>query len=561
MGLLTDLIYKNSQKKAAQEASQVDFYKLMLSLPNNTPQTIAAKTQALQGILKLSKMKGPERDSFEKLLSVAAYSPQDSGPRYPGQPEKQPQGLFLTPQQEEAQVRRAAQQKEDIAYQEAIDKGNAEAQTAQMKKRLDFEEQQREIDQISKDPNLDEDEKQRRMVDAKLREPFEIGYVQPPLGKARTVFIEKETGNVYRVGQDGKKVKFTPPEGWTWGVGKPEKPSETDEARKAAEDLYREQHNISEDKPLTASQQADAKREYAERTTKPKETEYSEYVRGRKGFYKSQGMSDDDALNLALKDEKDKEDIDEQKKKADLRKVQESESMPTVEPGTAEYNVADMLGTGKLTMQRFRSLYAFSRDTNKRVAIFNTAHELHPEFDPAAYELGFKLAGTPRVQQQAASLKNVSSGVKDLLKASDAAVRTGSPLLNKVVIPAAGIVIGNKKYSNWNTARVAFADELSGALGYGSATDMTREMGFNMTDVNLSPEAFRSAIQDIVIPFVDRKKASLLQGMGVYGQPGMSPAAGSPAASSGLRIQVGDKLYDYKGSGPTEDLSNYTEVK
>ena len=134
--------------------------------------------------------------------------------------------------------------------------------------------------------------------------------------------------------------------------------------------------------------------------------------------------------------------------------------------------------------------------------------------------MGFKLASNPKVQQQLASLDNVKVGVDHLLKFSHAAERTGATILNKAVIPG-GIAIGNHKYSDFKTARTAFADELSGALGYGSATDMSREMGFSMTDQNLSPASFRSAIQDVIMPFVERKKKTLLNQMGVYGQPGI----------------------------------------
>jgi len=51
-------------------------------------------------------------------------------------------------------------------------------------------------------------------------------------------------------------------------------------------------------------------------------------------------------------------------------------------------------------------------------------------------------------------------------------------------------------------------------------------MGFDMADPNLSPEAFRAGIQNVIIPFVERKRDTLLKQMGPYGQPGMNPAAG-----------------------------------
>lgn len=207
-----------------------------------------------------------------------------------------------------------------------------------------------------------------------------------------------------------------------------------------------------------------------------------------------------------------------------------------IKDGTPEFKVAQDLAYGRLTSQQFRSLVAYSRNTGQKMGIYAKAAELNPNFNPAQFEMGFKLASNPKVQQQLASLDNVQRGVPDLLKFSDAAARTKMPFVNRFVVPG-GVAIGNKKYSNLQTAVTAFADELSGALGYGSATDMSREMGFNMTDKNLSPEQFTSAIQDVVVPFVARKRSTLLDQMGVYGQPGMNPAAslggsGQPAPAA-----------------------------
>jgi hypothetical protein len=110
-------------------------------------------------------------------------------------------------------------------------------------------------------------------------------------------------------------------------------------------------------------------------------------------------------------------------------------------------------------------------------------------------------------------------------------------MLNKFVIPG-GVAIGGRNYTNFRTAQIAFADELSGALGFGSATDMSREMGFNMTDKNLSPENFKAAVQDVVVPFIGRKRKSMLDGMGVYGQSNMNPAA-APAPPPSTTVAAG----------------------
>ncbi len=200
-----------------------------------------------------------------------------------------------------------------------------------------------------------------------------------------------------------------------------------------------------------------------------------------------------------------------------------------VQPGSRDERIAKQLSTGGLTFSEFsRLLGARSAQTiDRKLAIYDKAMELNPDFTPASFELGFKFASNPNTQKQIASINNVVSGVPDLLKASDAAKRAGATALNQFVIPG-GIAIGSQKYSDFKTAQIAFADELSGALGYGSATDMSREMGFNMTNLNLSPDNFRSAVENVIMPFVARKKASLVGQMGPYGNADLNPGAGGP---------------------------------
>lgn len=199
-----------------------------------------------------------------------------------------------------------------------------------------------------------------------------------------------------------------------------------------------------------------------------------------------------------------------------------------VQPNSRDERLARQLSTGELTFGDFSRLMGSrsAQTIDRKLAIYDKAQELNPNFNPAAFEIGFKFASNPKAQQQVSAVNNVLSGVPDLLRASDAAQRSGVTVLNKFIVPG-GIAIGGKPYTDFKTAQIAFADELANALGTGSSTDMSREMGFNMTDPNLSPANFRSAIENIVVPFVQRKKASILGQMGPYagGQPDAAPAA------------------------------------
>lgn len=214
-----------------------------------------------------------------------------------------------------------------------------------------------------------------------------------------------------------------------------------------------------------------------------------------------------------------------QQKIEDMKAKQGTQTVD-YQPGTREYKMAQDLAYGALTLPQLRTLLGRGADS-KKLDIYYKATQLNPEFNPAKFELGYKFAGDPSVQKQLAALDNVKNGVDDLLKFSDQAQRSGAPLLNKYLLPG-GIAVGSKKYSNFKTAQTAFADELSGALGFGGATDMSKKMGFDMTDPNLSPDAFASAVQSVIVPFLERKRNSLLTNMGVYGEPGMNSSAGAP---------------------------------
>jgi hypothetical protein len=90
-------------------------------------------------------------------------------------------------------------------------------------------------------------------------------------------------------------------------------------------------------------------------------------------------------------------------------------------------------------------------------------------------------------------------------------------------------------------------------------------MGFNMANENLSPENFSSAIQDIVLPFVQRKRATLLNQMGVYGQPGMQPGplsstTGGPQ-SQGILIKYNGKTYTFPSKLKADQFKEEMGIK
>lgn len=193
-----------------------------------------------------------------------------------------------------------------------------------------------------------------------------------------------------------------------------------------------------------------------------------------------------------------------------------------VQPGTAinlpsDEDVTTMgVANGSLPMTQLRTILAYSRDSGLKMKIYANAKRLNPNFNPADYELGMGMAKNVGVRKQVSALDNVIAITPELLKVSEESKRTGIPLVNSVVVNG-GDRLGIGKNADWKTAALAYADELSGGLGFGSTTDMTREMGIKMADFTQSPEKFQDIVNNVIIPFVTRKRTSLTNQMGIYG--------------------------------------------
>ncbi len=156
--------------------------------------------------------------------------------------------------------------------------------------------------------------------------------------------------------------------------------------------------------------------------------------------------------------------------------------------------------------------------------------------------ISYGFASATNVKQQVAALQNVQGLIPEMLKLSQNAPRSIGAI-NKYLLPA-GTEVGNVAYANFSEAVTAMADELSGALGFGSATDMSREMGYNLTDPNQTPQQFASAMQTIVKPFIDQKAAALYSQMGQYAQTAGGVSTLTPAQSAGSSAASGGNATD-----------------
>ena len=565
MGLLGDYLTRNSRREAEEKSNQLEAYKYVLTAKDDEVKP-EAKQYALDQMMKTAGMKGPGKELFTGLLGGLIKRKKDGaakqeappsfeGPGVPGgqtgfsrqqatgadglpetrvKPEMSAgeapsTGMFYSTGEQQEMLR----QRQEQADQHALD---VKRQGIELTDKLtDAHSEaiyQQSIQTIDRMKDILPPERIHDMISAAIDARFNMKTQRTPATPAAEMkehTIRREDGSEVAAVQTGpqqyavrdsqgnlKPVPFDPFKDKL--DPKTDSKLATDEARAFA--AYREKHNVPPGTKLTDTQKQQA-------ISEQKEAEADPEVKASR------------ALTRELAQGR----LDEQRKA-------KTEVPMNIQPGMREYKVAESLAYGRLTFAQLRSLTAYGRDVNKKLDIYDKAMELNPAFNAADFERGYKFSSNPKVMQQLSSLNNVKMGVDDLLKASDAASRTGAPLLNKAVMPG-GITLGGKKYSNFNTARIAFADELSGALGYGSATDMSREMGFNMTDATLSPEQFRSAIQDIVMPFVDRKKKSITDQMSVYGDT--MNRTGDPGSVGGGR-GGGQQGVDMKGKSNQELL-------
>jgi len=153
----------------------------------------------------------------------------------------------------------------------------------------------------------------------------------------------------------------------------------------------------------------------------------------------------------------------------------------------------------------------------------------------------YAYSASPAVKTQIAAIQTTKNMADQLIALSQQATRSNYPTVN-AMIRATGVQFGGTTYNNWNQLMTAYQDALSGALGYGSATDMTREMGMQWADPNQSPAQFISAMQNVVTPALNAKEQAFASQMGPYAAsagittPGSTSGASSSSDPAGLGL-------------------------
>ncbi len=209
--------------------------------------------------------------------------------------------------------------------------------------------------------------------------------------------------------------------------------------------------------------------------------------------------------------------------------AQANASAVVIKSGTPEYKVAQQLAYGELTFPQLRTLYSYSRDINRKLAIYQLAGELNPQFNPAQFEAGYKLFVNPQIRQRVVAIDALSPLI-DRIKDIAAQVPRGDVQTFNRLLNGARLQMSGRKIASLDQLSTLLGDEVGMALGVGTGSDMKTRLGLSTINTNLGTPAFNDTM-DQLQTVLSQRKTALLGTMGPYGAAlGGAPAGGAPTA-------------------------------
>ena len=216
-----------------------------------------------------------------------------------------------------------------------------------------------------------------------------------------------------------------------------------------------------------------------------------------------------------------------------------------IKPGSPEYQAAKDLASGKLTFPQFRTLVAYSRDAGKKLAIYQLASELNPEFNPSQFELGFKMASNASFRNRLVAINALNPVIDQVDALAQQVGNTDVPAFNKV-LQSAKFNIGSRPVTNFRQMQILLGDEVGNALGVGTASDLKTRLGLDLVNPNLGPKQFADTMEQLRA-VLGARKADILKQMGLYApeqaapatppNPGVTPPAPQGQAGNPLGLQ------------------------
>lgn len=198
-------------------------------------------------------------------------------------------------------------------------------------------------------------------------------------------------------------------------------------------------------------------------------------------------------------------------------------AVPVYTNDSPEGRMAKDLAYGKLTLQQLNQTLS-SRGASgaaQRAGIYDLAKQINPNFDPAAFAAGYKFATTPANMQALTAIDSVTPNLDRVIELARNAGNGGSTGFNAIVNKGK-YFFGNKRITDFSTLQKIIGDELGVALGRGTVTDMSRELGLDIANMNLPFENFVSTIEEIRNA-LNNRRGTYLPKMGIYGEQGRIP--------------------------------------
>ncbi len=197
----------------------------------------------------------------------------------------------------------------------------------------------------------------------------------------------------------------------------------------------------------------------------------------------------------------------------------QSQSVPgkPLSNSTFESSARD-LANGKMTPDQFNQTYGRSAKTAPaKQMIIDRAQQINPKFSPSSFKAEYDYATTPSVMQQAQAIKSAYPNIDKMIQLSQQASANGIKSLNDIQLKGS-VEFGGQPAANFLQAQKLLGDDVSGILGFGSASDMKTKLGLDVIDTGLTTAQFASNMNQLK-EFVDKKISSINDLAGIYSEP------------------------------------------
>jgi len=215
----------------------------------------------------------------------------------------------------------------------------------------------------------------------------------------------------------------------------------------------------------------------------------------------------------------------------------------------------------------------FARSPGTTAAIIKRSNELHPGESLASNEASYKA--------NSGSLKKLQTNFDQVSAFENTAGKNIDLFLNKLSqIPDLGVkfanvplrmidekMIGSDNYQAMKAAQQTAASEAAKVLGSANASgvlsDSQKKEADDMLSGNLSYSAAKKVADTLKQDFSNRHQSYQAQIEDIQQRLGGKPNAGAGGQGGGTTkhvIKIGNKRYEYKGSGDTADLANYNAL-